>query len=209
MQIRKFGHSCLHVTDGDASILIDPGGYSTGYDTLTGLTAVLITHAHADHLDPDGLARVLAANPQATVYADTGSAAQLTESGTAVTAVHPRDVLDVGTEVRVSGGEHAIIHADIPVVPNVCYLIGGKLFHPGDSLVAPDRPVEVLAVPASAPWMAVKEAIDYLRAVAPPRAVPIHEKVMASPAMAYRLLSMLAPSDTAWTDIDDGSVLEI
>lgn len=213
MQIRKFRHSCLHVTDGDASVLIDPGVYSSGYDTLTGLTAVLITHGHADHLDPDGFARVLAANPQATVYADPSIAAEIAEhpaaTSSTVTAVRPGDVLDVGTRVEVSGGEHAVIHADIPVIPNVCYFVGGTLLHPGDSLVVPDHPVPVLALPVSAPWMAVKEAVDYLRAVAPDRAVPIHEQVLASTAMVYGLLSRLGPERTEWSDIDDGSVLDV
>lgn len=213
MQIRKFRHSCLHVTDGDASVLIDPGVYSSGYDTLTGLTAVLITHGHADHLDPEGFARVLAANPQATVYADPTIAAEIAEhpaaAAAAVTAVRPGDVLDIGSGVEVSGGEHAVIHTDVPVVPNVCYFIGGTLFHPGDSLVVPDHSVPVLALPVSAPWMAVKEAVDYLRAVAPGRAVPIHEQVLASTATTYRLLSTLGPEGTTWSDIDDGSVLQV
>lgn len=213
MQIRKFGHACLHVTDGAASVLIDPGCYSAGYDTLTGLTAVLVTHSHADHLDRDGLLRVLAANPRATVYADEGSAAQLAENaetaGLPVTTVHPGDVLDVGTRVEVSGGAHAIIHADLPQAPNVCYLVGGILLHPGDSLVVPDHPVPVLALPVAAPWMALKEAVDYLRAVAPATAVPIHERVLASTAMTYRVISSLAPAGTAWRDLDDGSVLQI
>jgi hypothetical protein len=35
------------------------------------------------------------------------------------------------------------------VVPNVGYLIGGRLFHPGDAFTPPGQPVEVLAVPAA------------------------------------------------------------
>src|ERR1700712_4625623 len=69
MRITKLGHSCLHVVDGDADILLDPGTFSTGFEQLTGLTAVLITHQPPDPLDLDRLPAVLAANPQATVYA--------------------------------------------------------------------------------------------------------------------------------------------
>ncbi|HWT49971.1 MAG TPA: MBL fold metallo-hydrolase, partial [Mycobacterium sp.] len=43
------------------------------------------------------------------------------------------------------------------------------------ALFVPDEPVDVLAAPAAAPWMRISEAIDYLRAVAPTRAVPIHQ----------------------------------
>ena len=68
------------------------------------------------------------------------------------------------------------------------YLVGGRLLHPGDSLVEIDRPVEILALPTSAPWMAVKEAIEYFRAVDPKVAIPIHEKLMANTAMVYGLL---------------------
>ena len=54
--------------------------------------------------------------------------------------------------------------------------------HPGDALFVPDEPVDVLAAPAAAPWMKISEAIDYLRAVAPARAVPIHQGVVAPEA---------------------------
>lgn len=213
MRIRKYGHSCLQVIDGDASLLIDPGTFSAGYDAIRDLTAVLITHAHSDHLDVAGLGRVLTANPGAMVYADAGSAALLaSDPATAelrVAVVRPGDVLDIGTSVEVFGGRHAVIHADIPVIDNVGYLIGGRLAHPGDSLVAPDRAVEVLALPVMAPWMAVKEAIDYLRAVAPRRAIPIHEGWLANPAALYRIITSLAPTGLDWHEIDDGSLLEV
>jgi L-ascorbate metabolism protein UlaG (beta-lactamase superfamily) len=120
------------------------------------------------------------------------------------TPVVTGDKLDVGIEVEVFAGDHAIIHRDIPVIPNAMYLVGGRLLHPGDSLVEIDRPVEILALPTSAPWMAVKEAIEYYRAVDPKVAIPIHDKLMANPAMVYGLLERLGPADARWLNLDDG-----
>lgn len=204
MKITKYGHSCLHIVDGDASILIDPGSFSQGFETLSGLTAVLVTHQHADHVDTGRLAGVLRANSDATLYADSGSVGVLADAGLTATGVKTGDMLDVGTTVEVFAGDHAIIHRDIPVIPNACYLIGGRLLHPGDSLTVLDRPVEILALPASAPWMAVKEAIDYYREVNPAVAIPIHDKILASSDLVYGLLTRLGPKDARWLNLDDG-----
>jgi hypothetical protein len=52
--------------------------------------------------------------------------------------VHDGQELDLGgVGVRVAGRDHAVIHPDIPVVPNVGYLVGGRLFHPGDAFTPP------------------------------------------------------------------------
>ena len=204
MKITKYGHSCLHVVDGSASILIDPGLFSQGFETLSGLTAVLVTHQHQDHVDPRRLVGLLRANPDAQLYADAGSVAVLAEAGITAVPVATGDVLNVGTTVEVFAGDHAVIHRDVPVIPNACYLIAGRLLHPGDSLTVIDRPVEILALPSSAPWMAVKEAVDYFRTVDPVVAIPIHEKVMANPAMVYGLLTRLGPAEARWMNLDDG-----
>ncbi len=204
MKVTKYGHSCLHVVDGAASILIDPGSFSQGFETLSGLTAVLVTHQHADHVDPRRLAGVLRANPHAVLYADSGSVAVLAEADLTAIGVQTGDVLDVGTRVEVFAGDHAVIHRDVPVIGNACYLIGGRLLHPGDSLTVLDRQVEILALPTSAPWMAVKEAIDYYREVDPVVAIPIHDKILASPDLVYGLLTRLGPKDARWMNLDDG-----
>ena len=211
MQITKYGHSCLLVVDADARILIDPGAFSAGFEGLTGLTAVLITHQHADHLDLDRLPAVLAANPDATVYADAGSVPQLTSAGVSVTTAKAGDTFDVGTTVEVLGRNHAQIHQDIPIIPNACYLISGRLLHPGDSLELPQVPVEILAVPAAAPWMAAKEAVEYYRAVGPQVAFPIHEKILAAPGVGLfeGLLGRLGPQSATWLTPADGEAFEL
>ena len=34
-----------------------------------------------------------------------------------------------------------VVHPDVPAVPNVGYLVGGRLFHPGDALTLPGEPL--------------------------------------------------------------------
>lgn len=205
MRITKYGHSCLHIVDEQASILTDPGVFSGPFERLTELTAVLLTHQHPDHVDPERLTAVLAANPDAPVYADPDTVAVLAEQGIEATAVQTGDVLDdLGTQVQAWVVDHAIIYGDLPGITNACYLVGDRLFLPGDSFTLPGRDVDILALPVSAPWMAVKEAIDYLHEVAPAVAVPIHEKVLANPAMVYGLIDRLGPESTRWVNLDDG-----
>ena len=210
MRLTKYGHSCLLVEEGPARLLLDPGTLSGGFEELEGLTAVLVTHQHADHLDLERLRRLLDRNPGVRVVCDEGSAEPLGEAGAEIEVVHDGDELDVGgVGVRVSGRDHAVIHPDIPVVPNVGYLLGGRLFHPGDSFTLPGQPIEVLAVPAGAPWLKVSEPIDYLRQVRPKVAVPVHELVLSATGKAihYRQLEQLG--GTTLRVLDDGTPVEL
>ena len=58
-------------------MLFDPGNFSHGFEGITGLSAILITHQHPDHADTARLPALLDANPQAALYADPMTAAQL------------------------------------------------------------------------------------------------------------------------------------
>lgn len=114
--------------------------------------------------------------------------------------------------VRIVGRDHAVIHPDVPVVPNVGYLVGGRLFHSGDALTPPGQPVEVLTVPAGAGWLKVSEAIDYLREVRPRMGVPVHEKVLSAVGITlwYRQLEQLgAREGTTLRVMDDGKPVEL
>lgn len=188
MDLTRFGHSCVLVEDSGGRVLLDPGTLSSGFESLRGLTAVLVTHQHPDHLDPQRLPALLEANPEAALYLDEGSAGQVELPHTVVRA---GSTFDVGTSVRVLGAEHAVIHPDIPVVPNVGYLVGGRFFTPGDAFTVPDADVEVLGVPVAAPWQKLSEAVDYLRAVSPGRALPVHDGTLSVPQMYWGHLDRL------------------
>jgi L-ascorbate metabolism protein UlaG (beta-lactamase superfamily) len=200
MQLTHFGHSCVLADFGHTKVLFDPGNFSHGFEGITGLSAIVITHQHPDHVDQERLPALLDGNPGAALYADPQTTEQLSAP---CQAVHVGDELSVGQlTIRALGGKHAVIHPEIPVIDNISYVIdeGGqraRFMHPGDALFVPNEPVEVLATPAAAPWMKISEAVDYLRAVAPARAIPIHQAVVAPEArgLYYGRLSEMTSTD--------------
>ncbi|GAB3399333.1 MBL fold metallo-hydrolase [Flindersiella endophytica] len=203
MRLRKLGHSCLLVEESDSRILFDPGCFSEGLEGLEGLSGILVTHNHEDHLDPARLRMVLDANPDARVICDKASADVLHECGVTATTAHSGDSFDVGMAVGVYGREHAVIHPDLPNLPNVGYLLADRFFFAGDALTVPDSPVEILAVPVSAAWMKVSEVVDWLRTVHPRTAIPVHDYGNPFAEWIYDLYEQLTPSDTAITVVTD------
>lgn len=169
MKITKFTHACVRIEHDGRVLVIDPGTWSEAR-ALVGADAVLVTHEHTDHIDVLRLAGLgvpvfaprdarlpdLAPLPVTWVAAGEG----FTAAGFAVTAV---------------GGRHAVIHDGEPDCVNLGYLIDDAVYHPGDSLHLPGRPVDTLLVPAQASWLKMTEAIDFAQAVESRRVFPIHD----------------------------------
>jgi L-ascorbate metabolism protein UlaG (beta-lactamase superfamily) len=176
MRVTKFSHSCVRIVHDGAVLVIDPGGFSEAA-ALNDVDAILITHEHADHLDVDKLAEALDRRPEAVVYTHAEVAAKLGALNGILRTVTAGDTFDAaGLEVRAYGGWHAVIHPDVPVVPNLGFVVEGRLYHPGDSFDIPlDADIETLFVPITAPWLKVSEAIDFVRSVAPRRAFALHD----------------------------------
>jgi L-ascorbate metabolism protein UlaG (beta-lactamase superfamily) len=199
VQIVHFGHSCVLLKTDSARLLFDPGTYSTGFEPTTGLDVILITHQHPDHLDGERLPALVKANPDAALVSDEDSAPELERLGLTPTSVaRPGDTFEFGgTTVTVVGGRHATIHEDLPMPANAGYIVDdGAFYHPGDALFVPEQRVDVLGLPMSAPWLKTGEMIDFLRAVGPRVAVPIHEALLSEIGMCgqQNWIARLAPA---------------
>ncbi|MEV7124702.1 MBL fold metallo-hydrolase [Streptomyces sp. NPDC093260] len=180
MKLTKKSHSCVVLDKDGRRLVIDPGGFSE-QDAAAGADVVLITHEHPDHFDEGRVRAALEARPGAEVWTLKSVADQLAPAfpGRVHTVGHGDAFTAAGFDVQVHGELHAVIHPDIPRITNVGYLIdGGDVFHPGDALTVPDRPVDTLMLPVMAPWNKISEVIDYVREVRPRRAYDIHDALL-------------------------------
>ncbi len=212
MRLTKLGHACVRLQKNGASLVIDPGVWS-GPGALTGATAILITHEHPDHLDPEAVRGALAADAGLQVWTNAGVAAQLAAAGDRVHVVSHGDTFTAaGFDVHVYGQQHALIHRDIPVIPNTGFAVDGEIFHPGDALTVPEDRIETLLLPANAPWLNAGEMIDYAREVAPRRAYAIHDGLLNANGLGLmqNLMNVAAaPSGAQYVRLEPGTSVDL
>lgn len=238
MKIRHLVHSSLLVEIAGRRILVDPGAFSgdavraLDAEVLAGIDAVAITHQHPDHLDRGLLDHVLDASPQAVVIAEPETAAQLAESGEDGAAVgtgrllplsageaHEFPAVEGHEALRIAavGGQHAVIHPDIPRVGNTGLVLsagdGPRLGITGDSLepVQEFHGIDVLAFAVVAPWSKMSETIDFLRTVRPRLALPVHDAVVSEVGrpIFLRQSGALSPEETEVRDWPEDDTVEL
>ena len=214
MRIIKHGHACVSLATATATIVIDPGMF-TSPDALDGADAVLITHEHPDHWAPELLKR--ADVPIFTIRAVADQIAGADGgTGERVTVVEPGDRFEAfGTAVTVVGQKHAVIHPELPHFDNSGYLVeadGVTVFHPGDALTTLPAAPDVLLLPVSAPWLKVSECIDYAREVGAPTSVAIHDAVYSEAGLGIvdgHLGRFLAPREQQYRRLQVGEELSV
>ncbi|GAA1960679.1 MBL fold metallo-hydrolase [Kitasatospora viridis] len=209
MRITSHGHACVRIEAEGRVLVIDPGIFSDA-SALDGADEVLVTHEHPDHLDLAKLLAARAANPRLRVLLPAPAAEQAAELGSAAVVVAPGEqVTAAGFTVDVVGGQHAEIYDALPGCANVGFVVDRRLYHPGDSLFVPEQPVEAVLVPAAAPWLKLAEALDFVRAVKPARAFPIHDATLNALGREYFDGWMDFKGETAYTRLAAGEAAEL
>lgn len=181
-------HSCAYhaAVRGTTRKLLKP-------EDLPQCNVLLLTHEHADHTDPEALKQIYESGimnqESGLILTNEGVKKVLTENGIKfkIEILKPGEIRTVqGVTIRAIACDHGHIADHFPRVENVGFLIAGKLFHPGDC-VTPSEEVqaEILAVPVVAPWMAVREGLEFVKKVKPKYAIPIHDAMVKWPEIPW------------------------
>lgn len=177
MNLIKYSHACFVLEKDGQSLVVDPGVWSKDFQCPDNVVAIVITHDHPDHLDPETLADIAAKNPEVPLYAHAAVTASLHDTAVSVKA---GDTVSVGTfSLTFTGGEHALIDSSLPRIANLGVIVDGLVYYPGDSFAMPPVAVEHLLLPVSAPWCKISEVLDCLRATKPAYAHPTHDHILS------------------------------
>ncbi|MEV0714755.1 MBL fold metallo-hydrolase [Asanoa sp. NPDC050611] len=213
MELFKYTHACVRVEAGGRALLVDPGVWAEA-TALDGVSDILVTHEHPDHVDVERIAAAAAADPTLKVYAH-GSVAAHLDIGDSLVAVAPGDQFEAaGFRVRAVGGKHAEISHGLPDLPNVGFVIDtgsgdDAIYHPGDAFYVPDMPVATLLVPTGAPWLKLAEVLDFIAAVRPRRAYPIHDALLSEAGQEFNDWWLDMESETDYARIPVGESITL
>lgn len=195
MKIKKHGHCCFIAEPvPGVRIMTDPGMFSSSQNEERNIAAIVITHEHGDHLHVESVEAVLAGNPGAVVITNSAVAKILADKGIECVKVEDKESYDLkGVKITGFGSVHAEVYESYGQVQNTGYMIGGLCF-PGDNFEMPEGKADILALPVAGPWMRIKDAITYAKALHPRVAFPVHDAILAPaakflPKMAGQILA--------------------
>ena len=178
MNVTKYRHACVSIQTGISKLVIDPGIFSTDFTPTADITAVVVTHAHPDHCKAELLAQIQQISPEVKFF----SAEEVAHANPEIpfTIVTPGQTLAAGDlQMTFYGGEHATIHPNIAPIQNIGVMVNDSFYYPGDSFVEPHKPVKLLALPVSAPWLKISEVMDFVAAIKPASCFPTHNAILS------------------------------
>lgn len=181
MKISKYLHSCLLLEQDGQQLLFDPGKFTFVEGLVTpavfkNVGAVLITHAHPDHLDLEALRQIVALSG-AVVISNAEVAAKLKPAGLAVQLLE-EGVLQRGAfKIQALPVRHEAI-LDSPLPQMTAFFINDQVLNPADSF-APNllafQGVELLVLPVMAPFLTELVVAEFGEKMHPRQILPVHD----------------------------------
>lgn len=170
MRITKYVHSCLLVETHERVVLFDPGMMSDkalDVAKIDRLDDIIITHIHGDHFSLPLVQRLLEKFPRLNITTTYEVVKVLAKEGITASATPPD-----GITLFNSPHEPVEPLASQPEEIGVHYL--DTLSHPGDSHSFNETKA-VLALPVTAPWGSMLNALNLAIKLKPEHVLPIHD----------------------------------
>lgn len=197
MKLTKYEHACFTIENDGQCLVVDPGNFTTDFVPPDNVTAVVVTHQHPDHFDPELIAEIFAKNDGVTIIGPS----EVTDT----IKIENKRSVDANERVTIGafdleffGGVHALIHDSLPRPQNLGVMINQLVYYPGDSFAVPTSAVDTLVLPAAAPWLKISESIDFFTKIRPRLALPTHDAILSD--VGKELVDRLL--DTAAAGID-------
>lgn len=177
MKITRRFHACVQYSQGDTTIIVDPGSFEAP-ENLDTVDAILITHIHPDHVDAAAVDAAKAKNPSLLIYGPEELGGHISSE---YTVVADGDTFTVGDfSVEAFETPHGTITSFIPLPENIGFIFNGGVFQTGDSFpgISPRLTgVDTVLIPISAPWLKMLDVDTYLGESKPPRFIGIHDGI--------------------------------
>lgn len=174
MKVTKYPQSCLLLEKDGKRIVIDPGSFFAakyGIGDLGQVEAVLYTHQHADHFDPEISKQFQA---QGVVLYGNYSVVALIGAG-ATQIEHGQEFELAGFKVRAHSLPHCLLPDGSEGPPNTGYIIDEFFFHPGDGIETAEKVIiETLALPIAGPSISFYHAAKFADSLGTKKVIPMH-----------------------------------
>lgn len=181
MKLTKLEHSGLLIEENGVRIVCDPVEFERKLPGLNNIAAIIITHKHNDHYQPEILQKIVADNPDVRIFAphDIGTDEI---GGRTVEKVAANTELNLENfNLEFFSKDHAeIVAGQVPRV-NLGVVINDSIVNPGDSFDLPTgiKNIELLCVPIAAPWLKIPESMNYIKIAKPKAALPVHNALLS------------------------------
>ncbi len=176
MKITKLEHSGIIIEKDKKQIVFDPVEFEDKIQRLENVVAIIITHKHGDHLQPEVIAKIRNDNPSVKIFTTSDAGSLIGDT----VFVKGGDSFEIeGFKLDFFGKDHAaIVPKQIPC-ENIGVVVDDEIVNPGDSFDLPNKEAEVLFVAISAPWLKIVESMKYVESVRPNMVIPVHDALLS------------------------------